>query len=319
LKAKHDARTAQKSQLRKIAYLYYTENIGQREIAARMHISIATVSRALETAKKTGIVTISIQPETDDFSALEIELERRFKLRECLLVADSERLEATYEEMSVAMADLLGRLLKRGGTLGVSWGETLKSIGEHLPRVGVDPVDVVPIIGAMGKIETGIYPNSIARAFAEKLGGSAYLVNTPAIVDSPEIRRSLMMDSNFQAILDRWQHLDTAIIGVSDLNSDSSMCRGGLFSSADLSRIARDGGTCASNFIFFDQAGGLVDTDVSERIVCLPAADLRRVRNIVIAAAGPKKVAPLRAVLKSGLCTALISDVSSARSILERD
>jgi len=319
LEHRRDPYATKSGQLRKIAHLYYTENIGQREIATRMNISIATVSRSLETAKKLGIVTIIIQPETDDYSALEIELERRFSLRECLLVADSQPPEATYERMSVALADLLGRLLKRGGTLGVSWGETLKSMGEHLGRVWVDPVDVVPIIGAMGKIETGIYPNSIARAFAEKLGGSAYLVNTPAIVDSPEIRRSLMKDSNFQAILDRWRHLDAAILGVSDLNTDSSMCRGGIFSPDELRRIAQDGGTCASNFIFFNQDGTIVETALSERIVCLPAPDLRRIPTIVIAAAGANKTAPLRAILKSGLCHALVSDVASARSILERD
>lgn len=244
-------------------------------------------------------------------------MERRFSLKECLLVPRYERIEHTYERMAGAAGDLIGRVLRDGSALGVSWGGTMRAIGENLSN-SLPPgrVDVVPTIGAMGKIETGIYPNSIARAFAEKLGGDAYLVNTPAIVDTPEIRDSLMADLSFSPIRDMWQKLDMAFLGVSNLDESSAMYRSGLFTKDELALMRTSGGVCASNFIVFDEAGQVVATPISERIVCLSAEGLRTVRNVVVTAAGPSKTEPLRALLRSGLCTMLITDIECARDIL---
>jgi len=305
------------SQLIKIAHLYYIENMGQRAIADRMNISIASVSRAIAKARELKIVRISIDGGANDFSELEIEMERRFSLRECILVPSFETSEQTYRQMAVAAADLLARLLKPGDVVGVSWGETMKAIGEAMPRLPVGRVDVVPIIGAMGTIETGIYPNSIARTFAEKLGGDAYLVNTPALVDSVEVRDSLMADSNFQPVRDLWSHLEMAILGVSGLDTNTSMYRGGIFSELEMAQMRQDGSECASNFILFDANGKAVHTSITDRLVCLPLESLKRIPHVLLMAEGLAKAAPLRAMLNSGICTTLITDADCANAILK--
>lgn len=302
--------------LSKIAHLYYIENLGQREIAQRMNVSIASVSRSLAKARELKIVNITVQGGENDFSRLEIEMERRFRLKECLLVPGSGRIEYTYQNMAAAAADLFSRSLKPGDILGVSWGETLKAISENLPESVVDRVDVIPIIGAMGRIETGIYPNSIARNFALKLGGDAYLVNTPAFVDNSETRSSLMEDSNFRPVRDIWSRLDMAVLGVSSLIEESSMHRGGIFTAEDLARMRTEGGECISNFILFDAGGRVVEAKIADRMVSLPVEDLRRIRSVVIVAAGPSKAKPLSVMLRSGLCTALITDADCARAVL---
>ena len=218
-----------RSILSKIAHLYYIENLSQREIGQKTRMSVASVSRALARARQLKIVSISIQGGENDFSQLEIEIESRFGLSECLLVPSYGRIEHTFQGMAAAAADLLSRTLKPGAVLGLSWGDTLRSVGESLPRMPAVRADVIPVIGALGWIETGIYPNSIARTFAQKLGGSSYLVNTPAFVDDPETRTALMEDSNFRPVRDLWSRLDMAVLGVSALPMDSSMCRSGIF------------------------------------------------------------------------------------------
>ena len=302
--------------LTKIAQLYYIENLSQREIAQRMQISVASVSRSLARARELKIVAISVQGGDNDFSQLEIEAERRFALKECLLVPSYGRIEYTYQSMAAAVADLLSRTLKPGNTLGLSWGDTLKTVGDCLSRMPTARVDVIPIIGALGWIETGIYPNSIARTFAQKLGGSAYLVNTPAFVDNPETRASLMEDSNFRPVRDIWSRLDMAILGVSGLTTDSSMYRSGIFTEGDLEEMRRDGGRCISNFVLFDGEGRMVRTGISDRMVYLPLEDLRLVRNVVLAAAGASKAEPLLAMLRSGICSTLVTDADCARALL---
>lgn len=304
------------SMLAKIAHLYYIENLSQREIGQRTRMSVASVSRALARARELKIVSISIQGGENDFSQLEIEIEGRFGLAECLLVPSYGRMEHTFQGMAAAVADLLSRTLKPGATLGLSWGDTLRAVGESLARMPSVRADVIPIIGALGWIETGIYPNSIARTFAQKLGGSAYLVNTPAFVDDPDTRKALMEDSNFRPVRDLWSRLDMAVLGVSALTVDSSMCRSGIFTEADLDRMREAGGECISNFVVFDGRGRMVPTPVSDRMVYLPLEDLRRVRTVAIAAAGAAKAEPLRAMLRSGICSALVTDTDCARALL---
>ena len=305
-------------QLVKISRLYHLEDIGQRQIAERLSVSTASVSRALARAKELGIVRITINERpVASYAELEIEMERRFGLRECMLVGGFDTLEQTYDALAGKVGALLSRILPPGSTLGLSWGETLKAVGESLPYLPAVRADVVPIIGAMGKIETGVYPNSIARTFAEKIGGSAYLVNTPAIVDNPQTRSSIMADSNFEQVRRLWRRLTAVILGVSGLGPDTSAYRGGIFSRNDLAVMRSRGGVCATNFIILDSEGRPVSTPLSERIVCLSVPEMRDLRSVVAVAVGDNKVAPLRAVLKSRLAHVLVTDVSCAQALLD--
>ena len=305
-----------KTQLSKVAQLYYIEQISQHQIAKRMSVSVASVSRALDKARKKGIVQFTIQADADDFSQTEVAIEQTFGLDECRLAPSFERIEHVYAAMARVLADVLGRVLRPGETLGLSWGETLKIIGEHLPALPIGGVDVVPVIGALGTIDTGIYPSSLARNFAEKIGGTPYLVNTPAIVGSEAMRLSLMSDSSFQPTQEMWRRLNVVIVGAGGLGRDSSMYRANVFSSAELEAMQADGGFAACNFNLFDEAGRPVRSEVADRVVKLPLADLQRVERRILVAAGPGKVDALRAMLTSKLANTLITDVESAQAIL---
>ncbi len=305
-----------RSQLTKAAHLYYIEEISQQQIAERMNVSIASVSRALSRARQIGIVRISIHGDPDDFSGLEIAVEQAYGLRECLLVPSFDQVEHIYAGMATTLAELLGRILRQGDTLGLSWGETLKAVGDRMPPLSIQEVDVIPITGALGKIDTGIYPSSLARTFAEKVGGTPYLINTPAIVASKAIRRSLMADGSFQQVRAMWRRLNVALLGASGLGEDSSMYRASVFSAKEMESMQSAGGVAACNFSIFDERGAPVVSSVSERLVKLPLEELRQAKHTVLIAGGKNKVGPLSAVLRSKVVNTLITDVQSAQALL---
>ncbi|HTP25396.1 MAG TPA: sugar-binding domain-containing protein [Anaeromyxobacteraceae bacterium] len=305
-----------RSQLSKVAQLYYTEETSQYQIAKRMNVSVASVSRALDKARKLGIVRITIHADPDDFSQLEIALEQAFGLNECLLVPSFDQIDHVYAAMARALAEVLGRVLRRGDTLGLSWGETLKAMGENMPALPIGGVDVVPITGALGMIDTGIYPSSLARAFAEKIGGTPYLINTPAIVGNEAIRRSLMSDSSFQQIREIWRRLSVVILGAGGVGKDTSMYRAKVFNADELESIQTAGGAAACNFYVFDEAGQPVRAEVADRVVKLPLGELRHVEHRIVIAAGRNKANALRAVLRSKVANTLITDVDCAKALL---
>ncbi len=308
--------------LAKIARLYYHHEMNQREIGRRLNISIASVSRALNRAKEAGVVQISIDDTGDTFGELEIAMETRWNLSECMVVpSTSGDVDAvfsdalSYNAMARKTTELLSRILKGGDTVGVSWGKTLKHVGERLEPIGRTGVTVIPIIGAMGTVETGIYPNSIAREFAEKVGGTAYLVNTPAVVDSEEIRTSLQRDSAFQSVRRIWDNLGVILLSVSGLDEETSAFESGVFSADELAEMRKAGGICATNFSVLDAGGTHLDLPISRRITNLPFPDLRNVPEVILIAGGRRKIAPLRAALRAGFVSKLITDEESARAL----
>ena len=308
----------ERAQLHKIARLYYIEELNQRQIADKLSISMASVSRGLSRAKDMGIVQISIADDPDSFHDMEVRIEQHFGLKECVVTPSFERPENTYRAYAAALAELLPRILPRNALVGVSWGETLKALGDEL--VGTEHLhsDVVPVIGAMGTIETGVYPNSIARTFAERLGGKSYLVNAPAVLDSVETTERILRDSTFQQVHDLWQRLDAAILGASSLTEGTSMFRSGIFSAEELTLLRNAGAVAATNFLFLTQEGTIVSNPLSDRIVCIPEHLMRKAPNVIVAAGGADKAFAIAATLRSGLAHTLITDAETAGLLVQR-
>jgi DNA-binding transcriptional regulator LsrR (DeoR family) len=306
----------ERAQLQKIARLYYIEDLNQRQIADKLNISMASVSRGLGRAKEIGIVQISIADAPDSFQDLEVQIEQEFGIKECVITPAFERPQNTYRAFAAALAELLPRILPRNAVVGVSWGETLKALGEELTGTESLHCDVVPVIGAMGTIETGVYPNSIARPFAERLGGKSYLVNAPAVLDSAETADRILRDSTFEQVHDVWQRLDLAILGASSLTEGTSMYRGGIFSADELSMLREAGAVAATNFLFLTQDGAVTSHPLSDRIVCLPEKLMRKIPNVVVAAGGPGKAGAIAATLRSGMAHILITDSDTAAELV---
>jgi DNA-binding transcriptional regulator LsrR (DeoR family) len=301
--------------LHKIARMYYVDELNQRDIAGRLHISMATVSRALSRAKEQGIVEIRIHEEDAGYGELERMIESGYGLAECVVVPGSSRRERVFADMARALAELLARILSNGDTLGVSWGETLKAIADNLPETGTSGVDVVPIIGAMGEVETGIYPNAIAASFARKLGGSSYLVNTPAVLDTAETSRSIRADGNFVRVLRAWERVSTLLVGVSGLSEEDSVAKYAIIPPDELEALRSSGAVAAMNFTFIDSSGSLVETELDERMIKMDADRMRAARNAIVIAAGERKAQALSAALSSGIATALLTDADTAAEL----
>ncbi len=302
--------------LRKIARLYYLEGLTLREIGERLSVSTATLSRSLARARELGIVQISITEGEADHTDLEVSLARRYNLAECILSPAAESRERTYADLAEPVGGLLSRVLPPSGLLGVSWGLTLKTVAHHINGVSLRGIDVVPIIGAMGMIETGIYPNGIAQAFARALGGNSYLVNAPAVLDSVETAEGVRRDSTFAPIAKLWERLDVVLVGASGLAPETSLGASGVFTPEELGQMREAGGVCVINFLILDKDGKVIDHPIARRIINLSADQLRRVHHVVVLASGQEKVGPIRVALKSGLVTTLVSDVETAQGLM---
>ena len=72
-----------------------------------------------------------------------------------------------------------------------------------------------------------------------------------------------------------------------------------------------------ANFLFFDNDGNPVSTDLAQRIINIEYKALMAIPHRIIAAAGERKIQPLRSALRGGLPHVLVTDKDTSRKLLE--
>lgn len=301
--------------LTKIASLYYLEELTQQEIADKLNISRTRVSRYLSRARKDGIVEIRINSLKEYYNPLEYEIEKKFKIKECIIVPSFEKKEKTLKMMGDALNDLFERVLEDGSYLGIGWGSSLKGAANHINVKGKSGIKVVPIIGGLGKTGTGFHTNAVAKNIADRLGSISYVINFPAILDSREIREIVENESNIREIIKLSEKVNTALVGLGDIGPDSTLIKESCFSAEDFKYLESLGVAGDVNLIFINENGEYVPNKIDERIVRISQKRLKKVKNIIGIAFGERKVKVILGALKGRFINMLITDEETARRI----
>ena len=302
--------------LSKIARLYYLEDLNQQAIAENLNISRTKVSRYLTKARKEKIVEIRINSHREMFEELERGIEKKFGIKECLLVCSSEDIRETYGQMAASLAGLLERFLKDDDYLGVGWGTTLKSVAGCLePDKRID-IKVIPLLGGLGKTDIQVHTNSVARALADSFGGKSYVLNSPAVLDSREVKEMLEKESSIHEILEMFEKVHTAVLGMSDIGTDSTMIQSGNFTVDDFNYLAGLGAVGDVNLIFINEKGLPVANRLDNRIVKISFEKLKKINNVIGIAFGEKKLKVISGALSCRLVNILITDEFTGLKLL---
>ncbi|MBE3114233.1 MAG: sugar-binding transcriptional regulator [Actinobacteria bacterium] len=302
--------------LSKIARLYYSERLTQQEIAGRLNISRTKVSRYLDEARKDKIVEIKINLPEEDYSNLEYRIEKSFKIKECIVVPTFENNEEILKMMAGPLNNLFERILAGGSYLGIGWGSSLKGISDYINVSGKSDIKVVPIIGGLGKIGTGVHTNSVAKNIADRLGSISYMIHSPAVLDSKEIREIVENDSNTREIIKLYEKIDTALVGLSDIGPDSTLIKTGSFSLEEFKYLDSLGVVGDVNLIFINENGKHVPNRIDERIVRISPDRLKKVKNVIGVAFGRRKLKVILGALRGGLINILFTDEETAENII---
>ncbi len=298
----------------KTARLYYIEGLTQQKIADKLNISRTKVSRYLNIAREEKVVEIKINSSVkEDYSELEYKVEKKFKIKECSVVPSFEKREEVFKMMADPLNNLLKRILVNGSYLGIGWGSSLKEVSDYINVNGKSDIKIVPIIGGLGKIGTGIHTNSVAKNIADRLGSISYMIHSPAVLDSKEIKEIVEKDSNTREIIKLSEKIETALVGIGDIGPDSTLIKTGSFNMEEFKYLERLGVVGDVNLIFINEKGEHVPNEIDERIVRIAPDRLKKVKNVIGVAFGRKKVKVIEGALKSGLINILFTDEETAK------
>jgi DNA-binding transcriptional regulator LsrR (DeoR family) len=304
----------------KVARLYHEHNVLQPEIARRLHISQARVSRLLKQAQAEGIVrTMVIVPEGMR-TGLEEGLEDMYGLREAVVVDcfDTSE-EGIVHGLGVATAAYLETSLTGGDIVGLSsWSATLLAAVDamrRMPRIGAQRV--VQLFGGVGNPAAEAHAARLTERFAELTGAKPTFLLAPGIASSQEARTALMQDQYVKAALAGLDEVTLALVGIGALEPSSLLqSSGNIFSEEELRALGERGAVGDICLRFFDQQGRAVRSEVDDRVIGITLEQLAKVDRSIGVAGGERKYEAIRGALGGGWVNVLITDTVTAERLL---
>jgi DNA-binding transcriptional regulator LsrR (DeoR family) len=308
----------------KVARLYHERDVLQPEIARRLHVSQARVSRLLKQAEQEGIVrTTVVVPEGMWTTGVEDLLEEAYGLREAVVVECFDPSEDSIAyDLGVATATYLEASLTGGDVVGISsWSATLLAAVDamrRLPRAGADRV--IQLFGGVGNPSAEAHAARLTQRFADLSGASPTFLLAPGIATSPQAREALLQDRFVQEAMAALDEMTLALVGIGALEPSTLLQRSGnIFAEDELRALGERGAVGDICLRFFDAVGRPVASDFDRRVIGVELEQLRGVDRSVGVAGGERKYEAIRGALLGGWINVLVTDhVTAERLAAER-
>jgi len=301
----------------KAAELYYEAGKTQDEIGVALNVSRWKVGRLLVAAREHGFVRIEIvHPSARRFS-LERELCGFYGLMDAVVVPAAESDSEVQGRVAQAAADYLTTLRPVPRTLGVSWGRTLFEISQHLRNGWATGVNVVQINGGVSLNRRAGTAAATAVGIAQKGGGSATLLPSPAILERLATKEAIEADRVVAGVIELARSADAYLFSAGAADHNSVHVESGYLSVADVDVLVQKGAVGDVVGRYIDSDGNIVDPALDARTVGLTLDELRDSPLAIAVIAGEAKHAVADAVVRSGLCTVLVTDEATALHLLD--
>ncbi|MCK6578727.1 MAG: sugar-binding transcriptional regulator [Anaerolineae bacterium] len=304
--------------LARVASMYYEQDMTQNEIADELGISRVKVYRLLRDSRSRGVVQISIDWPIKRDAALEQALAEAFGLDEALVLRTAlDQPLPMLRQLGYLGARYLESLLKDISSLAICLGRsTFEVINAIRPDLQAH-IRIVQAIGSMPYPREEYDSSMLARQLAQKLGGQVVYLNSPLMADTAHAAQVIRSQRNIQHALTMASSADIALLGIGNLDPQTSgFIREGFLTEDELAAFAVDGAVGDLAWRIFTQQGAIFPCDFNERVIGISLEDLRRIPTTVAVAAGSAKVPAMVGALRLGVINVLCTDDKTAGALL---
>jgi deoxyribonucleoside regulator len=303
------------------ARLCYDFDLSQREVAKTLGISPATLTRLLKKAKGLGIITISVQPPYEyvrNLNELALRTKQKLAIGEVIIVPSSYKSEVVRKELGFASTRWISSILTEGMTIGFSGGRSIAEIIPFLKKSSMQ-LQVVQLMGGISPTEIKIQADVIARETASRLGGTCHVIHSPAIFPHESSLAQLLDNRIVSEVIKNFNALDVAVVGIGAFNSDNPLMQCGFLDDGEIKRLLTLG--CVGDICghFYNQEGRECDPTLARRILGVQLSQLAKTPKVCAVAAGLDKVSAIIAACKAKVPKTLITDITTAKQIVEKE
>ncbi|AIY42870.1 Transcriptional regulator of mannitol utilization [Collimonas arenae] len=307
------------------AWMYYVVGNTQNEIADHLGISRQMAQRLVAYARESGLVKVRVEHPVSECLALAAALQQKYGLEQCHVVPsvgseDSLIDDAGVQQMlAVVGAEVVERYLQQENPLvvNVGSGRTLKAVLAAVPEMDRPQHRIVSMVGAIAA-DGSSNRYDVALTVADKTQGRFFLLPAPLVADSAEDMRQWCNHRVYRIVADLAQQADVTFIGVGTIALGCPMHEDGFLTAAEVLQLQAHGavGEMIGHAITGD--GRLIASPIEDRITSLPLTS-PPTRPVIGMAGGVKKAEAIRAVLRGGWWSGLITDEYCARYALQEE
>ncbi|MEV4799340.1 sugar-binding transcriptional regulator [Nonomuraea sp. NPDC049421] len=296
--------------LARVARMYHEQGIRQPEIAAALHLSQPRVSRLLKEAVTRGLVRTVVTLPEGVHTELEEELQRRYALRDAVVVDVEDYQDDVVPSLATAAAAYLDVTFTGGDVIGLAaWSQTLQAVVQRLPQKNVQVADrVIQLVGGLGSAGDQVRATRLIARLADLTNAHPVFVPLPGLVATPATREALLQDPDLAEVQAQWREVTVALVGIGE--PASAPVR-----EADRDELRAVGGVGEVCLHFFDATGKPVASDLDRRVIGVDTASFGAVGRRVAVAGGLRKLPAIRAALEGGWVNILVTDLRVARRL----
>ncbi len=301
------------------AWLYYIKDLTQQEIATRMGISRVKVTRLIQQARASGMVSISINSPAKLYFELQDQLIRKFNLKDAVITVPSDDAGNLMPVLANGAANFLAAQLKPGMVIGVGVGRTVALIPQFFqPDKEVD-CTFIELSGGPTAFYMTNSQADVLYALAEKAGGTAVHLKAPFFVENAEAREILLRNPLIKQNMDMAHRCDMAIFSVGVVDTNSMLVQHGIVSRSEMNALVGKGALGDVLTHLYDESGLEVRSSLSDRLIGLNIEDLSRIPLRTLVAGGKEKYACILAALTGKWVDVLITDQTTAQWLVSHE
>ena len=297
-----------------VARRYYLDGKSKIEIADEFKLSRFKVARLLEDARSSGLVRIEIgQPGAVDLD-LSGELRGAYGLLHAIVVdtLDDDPL-ALRRLVGEGAAALLSEISARNDVLGLGWARALIAMRSALARLTAQ--SVVQLTGALSRADVDDSSIELVRDVARIANCPAYRFYAPMIVDDAATATALRSHPQVARAISMFPKVTKAVVAVGAWEPTASTIYDAI-TPAERKLLLRLGVHAEVSGVLLDADGAVVHAPLTERMICIGAADLRNVPEAIALVYGPEKASAARAAIRGGCVNGIVTHTSMAKALL---
>ncbi len=298
------------------AWLYYVDQLTQSDIAKMIGVSRATIVNFLQEARERGLVSIRVNTEVGGRTGIARRLKEKFGLEGALVIPASDA-TPLVQRLGEAGGRLLADMVREGDTIGVAWGQTVLAVADYISLP--EPLSGLTVVQVSGSSISNpdFSPEFCTSLMSNRIHARCVNLLAPALLSTPALKKQLLAEPVLVKQFELIHSANLILFGVGDIGPQTLMRSANIANQEDIDLYEANGAVAVLICRFIDADGKPVTGELDDRMVGIELNELAQVPRRLCVAGGAFKVPAIRATLKGGFATHLVTDITTAEMLLE--
>jgi len=178
------------------------------------------------------------------------------------------------------------------------------------------PYTVVQVCGSSPGSAVEFSPELCSSVLASRIKARCANLLAPAVLSSRELRAQLLAEPPLVAQFELIRSANRVLFGVGDVTPSATVRAADLARPAEIDAYVERGAVGVLIGRFIDRDGRHMIGDLDDRMIGITLEELKNLPNRLCVAGGLGKIEALRAALRGGYVTHLVTDASAAMELI---